>query len=140
MVFCGAADTTDVIGSSLDPQPAKNRTAMSSGFTDLIIIRTILSSELSVRLWLLEHGPRTGPPVEHAHSCDLPMPHAWPLTGEQTFCRREQLLKATTRFCTIVPTIENRDLKADFRAISTLRRIDDAMHRRFGVLAGFQKI
>jgi hypothetical protein len=55
---------------------------MSSGFTDLIIMRAMLSSELSVHLWLLEHGPRTDPPVEHSHPCHLPMSHTWLPTDE----------------------------------------------------------
>lgn len=70
----------------------------------------------------------------------FPCPAPGPQLSEQTFCRREQFFKTTVRFRTIVSAIEDGDLKADFRAIPAFRRIHDPMHRRFGILARFQKI
>lgn len=59
---------------------------------------------------------------------------------QQTFGRREQFIESTVRLYPIVSPIEDGDLKTHLGAIAALRRVHDAMHRRFRVLAGFQKI
>jgi hypothetical protein len=70
----------------------------------------------------------------------FPCPTPGPQLSKQTFCRREQLLKTTVRFHTIMSAIEDGDLKADFCAIPALRRIHNPMHRRLRMFTRLQKI
>ena len=63
-----------------------------------------------------------------------------PQLAKETFSRRKQLFKLAVRLRTVVSAIENGDLKAHLRTVPAFRRIHDPMHRRFGMLAGFQKI
>lgn len=70
----------------------------------------------------------------------VPYPTPGPQSAKETFGRRKQLFELAVRLRAVVSAIENGDLKAHLRAIPALRSIHDPMHRRFGMLAGFQKI
>jgi hypothetical protein len=70
----------------------------------------------------------------------FPCPTPGPQLSKETFCRREQLLKTTIRFRTIVSAIEDGNLKADFCAKPALRGIHNSMHWGLRILTGLEQI